>query len=145
MADKTLRRNMIYAVDFDGTLCENAWPEIGAPNYILIRSLIEMQKKGHKVILWTCRTGDHLDAAVEWCRDQGLEFDAINENVPEIIAAFEGESRKIFANVYIDDLSVRPEDFKPQKKRSKREIMNRNAALNAARRQRLKEGSKEVT
>lgn len=107
-----MRKHMIYAVDFDGTLCENEWPEIGAPNYILIRSLIEMRKKGHKVILWTCRTGKALDEAVKWCEDQGLEFDAINENVPEIIAAFEGESRKIFANVYIDDLSVRPEDFK---------------------------------
>ena len=105
-------KSMIYAVDFDGTLCENAWPEIGKPNYILIQSLIAMRDKGHRLILWTCRTGDKLDAAVEWCKKQGLEFDVINENLPEIIAAFDGESRKIFANVYIDDLSVTPEHFK---------------------------------
>ena len=74
--------------------------------------MIEMRKKGHKLILWTCRTGKALDEAVRWCEGHGLEFDAINENLPEIVAKFDGESRKIFANVYIDDLSVRPEHFK---------------------------------
>ena len=104
-----LRKPMIYAVDFDGTLCENAWPEIGTPNTHLIRVLNAFKEKGDRLILWTCRSGSKLTEAVEWCKERGLEFDAINENLPEIIAAFDGESRKIFANVYIDDLAVTPD------------------------------------
>lgn len=97
---------MIYAVDFDGTLCENAWPDIGKPKYDVIDSLIRVQRQGDKIILWTCRTGEKLEAAVNWCKKIGLSFDAINENVPEIIEAFEGDTRKIFANKYIDDKAI---------------------------------------
>ena len=54
----------IIAVDFDGTLCENKWPEIGEPNTKLIGYLIEMRKTfGAKIILWTCRVGEMLDKA----------------------------------------------------------------------------------
>ena len=103
------RKTSIYAVDFDGTLCEYAWPGIGAMNYKLIRTLIALRAKGDKVILWTCRVGDKLDEAVEWCKARGLEFDAINENLPEIVEEFGCDSRKIFANVYIDDRAVDPD------------------------------------
>ena len=69
----------IIAVDFDGTLCENKWPEIGEPNTELIGYLIMMQKTvGAKIILWTCRIGEMLDRAVNWCSEHGLEFDAVN-------------------------------------------------------------------
>ena len=99
----------IYAVDFDGTLCTNKWPEIGEPREFLICYLQTLRKiGGAKLILWTCREGDKLEAAVEWCKQQGLEFDAVNENLPEIVEAFGGDTRKIFANVYIDDLSINP-------------------------------------
>lgn len=94
----------IIAVDFDGTLCENKWPEIGEPNTELIGYLIVMQKTvGAKVILWTCRVGEMLDKAVNWCSEHGLEFDAVNENLPHIIERFGSDTRKIFANMYIDD------------------------------------------
>lgn len=60
----------IIAVDFDGTLCENKWPEIGEPNTNLIGYLIEMRKSfGAKIILWTCRVGEMLDKAVNWCSE----------------------------------------------------------------------------
>lgn len=95
----------IIAVDFDGTLCENRWPDIGKPNYEMIAYIKNQQRKGAKIILWTCRAGSKLDAAVIWCNGQGLRFDAINRNVPEIIEAFGGDCRKIYADVYIDDLS----------------------------------------
>ncbi len=97
----------IVAVDFDGTLCANAWPEIGAPNESLINHLIYRQaEEGIKLILWTCRAGEKLEAAVMWCRDRYLEFDAVNENLPEIVDAFDSDSRKIFANEYLDDRST---------------------------------------
>ena len=98
-------KSKIIAVDFDGTLCKAKWPEIGQPNEELIQYLMNEQVKGSKLILWTCRTGEKLQQAVAWCEDRGLVFNAVNENVPEIVAAFEGESRKIFANEYIDDLN----------------------------------------
>ena len=99
----------IYAVDFDGTLCENAWPDIGKPNHSLISTLKKAREKGDKVILWTCRTADRLDDAIAWCKEQGLEFDAVNENLPEIIGQFGTESRKVFANIYIDDKAINPD------------------------------------
>lgn len=102
---------MILAVDFDGTLCENRYPEIGAPDRALIDSLIVARSKGDKLILWTCREGIELDEAVEFCKSQGLEFDAVNDNVPETIELFGSNNRKIFAHYYIDDKSLRPEMY----------------------------------
>ena len=103
------RNYNIYAVDFDGTLCENAWPDIGKPNHSLISTLKKAREKGDKVILWTCRTADRLDDAIVWCKEQGLEFDAVNENLPEIIGQFGTESRKVFADIYIDDKAINPD------------------------------------
>ncbi len=100
----------VIATDFDGTICENKYPEIGEPRYNTILYLKEKQKKGAKIILWTCRVDELLDAAVKWCRNQGLIFDAVNENLPEIIAEFGGDTRKIFANEYIDDRNGRLPD-----------------------------------
>lgn len=93
----------IIAVDFDGTLCENKWPDIGAPNKELIDYIKNEQEHGARIILWTCRVGDILDEAVKWCFDLDLLFDAVNENVPEQIELFGGDARKIFATEYIDD------------------------------------------
>ena len=60
------------------------------------------------MILWTCRCGEDLTAAVEWCRERGLEFDYINENVPENVEKWGNDSRKIFAHEYIDDKATNP-------------------------------------
>lgn len=93
----------IIAVDFDGTLCENKWPEIGMPNEELIEYLKKRQANGEKLILWTSRNEEQTKDAVEWCKEHGLVFDAVNDNLPEIVEAFGGNCRKIFANEYIDD------------------------------------------
>ena len=97
-----MKQNII-AVDFDGTLCENKWPEIGIPYEELIEYLKKRQANGEKLILWTNRVGNQLDEAVKWSAEKGLVFDAVNENLPEIVEAFGVDSRKIFANEYIDD------------------------------------------
>lgn len=99
------RKYTIYAVDFDGTLCESIFPGIGAPNLALIEHLKKRRAQGNKIILWTCRVGGRLQAAVDWCKEYGLEFDAVNENLPEIIEWF-NDCRKIYADVYIDDKAV---------------------------------------
>lgn len=98
---------MIIAVDFDGILCENDFPNIGKPNYeaiSLVRQLIDM---GHEVILWTSRTSNRLVEAVTWCEDYGLHFCAVNENAPSNIAKYKSVypsgTRKVYADIYIDD------------------------------------------
>lgn len=62
---------MIYAVDFDGTLCENKYPEIGHPNKGLIDFLKIEKQYGAEIILWTMREGETLEQAVAWCKEQG--------------------------------------------------------------------------
>ena len=98
----------IIAVDFDGTLCTENYPYIGLPNVPLIQLLQDLKKRGKKLILWTCRCGKELEDAVRWCERMDLQFDAVNENVPEIIEKYGSDSRKIYADVYIDDKSCFP-------------------------------------
>jgi len=93
-----------YAVDFDGTLTiTNEYPELGIANIYLIDWLIGERNKGNKVILYTCRSGELLNEAIEFCNKRGLHFDAINENLPENIEKYGGDTRKIHADYYIDD------------------------------------------
>ena len=101
----------IIAVDFDGTLCKNAYPNIGEPNYEVLNYILDMKKKGNKVILWTCRVDYELDDAIEWCKNFGIEFDSINDNLEDVVKMFNGSNtRKIFADIYIDDKSKLPEN-----------------------------------
>ena len=115
----------IIAVDFDGTLCENKWPEIGDPNLPLIEYLKKQQNLGNKVILWTCRTNELLRKAELWCAAFGLRFDAVNENLLGVVAKMGGDSRKIFAHEYIDDRAVSLDEFKVNVNREKvKELVN---------------------
>ena len=87
-------------------------PDSGQPNQALITYLQEWRKNGNKLILWTCRAGEALSKAVEWCREQNLEFDAVNDNLPEIIEYYGHNSRKISCDYYIDDRMLLPENAK---------------------------------
>ena len=104
MENKTFQK--IIAVDFDGCLVVNKWPEVGAPIEKNINKLKAEQAEGVKVILWTNRVGEALEKAVQFCKEQGIHLDAGNENLSEIIEAFGGDCRKIFANEYWDDRAV---------------------------------------
>jgi hydroxymethylpyrimidine pyrophosphatase-like HAD family hydrolase len=96
---------MIIAVDFDGTIVEHKYPALGKEIPFAIKTLKLFQKKGHKLILWTYRSGKELDEAVKFCEDRGLVFHAVNNN-------YDGEefdntySRKIYADIYIDDRNL---------------------------------------
>ena len=100
--------HIIYAVDFDGTLSFGRWPEIGDPNEALFNFLKKEKAGGARIILYTCRNGRELIEAVEFCADQGLDFDAVNENLPELIELYGGDTRKINADFYLDDKAVNP-------------------------------------
>ncbi len=96
---------MIIAVDFDGTIVKHKYPAIGKEIPYAIETLKLLKEKGHKLILWTYRSGKDLEKAVEFCEKKGLTFHAVNNN-------FEGEefdntySRKIYADLYIDDRNL---------------------------------------
>ena len=93
---------MTIAVDFDGTIVEHAYPNIGKEIPFAIDTLKQLQKEGHQIILFSSREGKLLDDAVEFCRKKGLEFYAVNSNQPED-ALFPRHSTKVIADVYIDD------------------------------------------
>ena len=111
---------LILCVDFDGTIVQDAFPNIGEPRQgrfhrTFLEDLIYLQKKGHKIILWTCREGEHLEQAVAFCKERGLEFDAVNDDLEEVKQKYtdkleiwraSGRARKVFANYYIDDRAV---------------------------------------
>ena len=96
----------IIAVDFDGTLCFSNWPDLGDPNTSLIEYLLKEKAAGNKLILWTCRAGQALLDATRWCQEHGLSFDAVNDNLPEIVEMYGNNSRKITCDLYIDDRSA---------------------------------------
>lgn len=95
----------IIAIDFDGTIVEHRYPAIGPEMLFAIDTIKELQKKGHRIILWTYRAGPYLEDAVEYCRKNGLEFYAVNANFPGE-TLLEMGSRKIYADIYIDDRNL---------------------------------------
>lgn len=99
---------MIIAVDFDGTIVEHKYPEIGKEIPFAITTLKRLQAEHHILILWTVREGKLLDEAVEYCRNRGLEFYAVNANYPDEQPK-ENPScpcRKLHADLFIDDRNV---------------------------------------
>ena len=96
---------MIIAVDFDGTIVQHKFPKIGKEIPFAIKTLKLLQQKGHKLILWTYRSGKELEEAVKFCEEKGLVFHAVNND-------YDGEefdntySRKIYADIYIDDRNI---------------------------------------
>lgn len=96
----------VYAIDFDNTLAYTRFPEIIAPNKKIVAFARVLKAQGHKIILWTSRAGENLTEAVEWCKTQGIVFDAVNEPLPEQIKRWGNDTRKIYADFYIDDKAM---------------------------------------
>jgi len=96
---------MKIAIDFDGTIVEDEYPDIGKPMLFAFETMKELQKQNHQLILWTYRSGTDLEEAVKYCRENGIEFYAVNQSYPEEI--FDpGGSRKIHAHIFIDDRNI---------------------------------------
>ena len=93
---------MIIAIDFDGTIVEDAYPEIGEPKLFVFETLQQMLIKRHQLILWTTRTGRHLQEAVDLCRQNGVEFYAVNKSYPDERVEEMG-SRKIMCDLFISN------------------------------------------
>lgn len=100
---------MIIAIDFDGTIVRDRYPEIGEEMPGAIDTLRRLKSEGYGLVLWTCRTGLHLARAVAWCAERGIRFDAINANLrSEIVRYGDSDPRKVGATLYIDDRGVAP-------------------------------------
>jgi len=110
---------MIIAIDFDNTLAYTEYPVIIKPVKAMITYCLEMKSEGHTLILNTCRCGSFLDDAVKFCKSYGLEFDYVNKNSEGRIAKFGGDSRKISADLYIDDKAVHPIDMYSSEEKQK--------------------------
>ena len=98
-------KTLIIAVDFDGTIVEDAYPKIGKPMLFAFETLKKLQSEGHRLILWTYRYGEKLDEAVKFCEENGIVFYAVNKSFDE--EEFNNEvSRKIHADLFIDDRNI---------------------------------------
>ena len=97
---------MLIAVDFDGTIVEHEYPKIGKVRPFAFETLLTLQAEGHKLVLWTSREGDLLDEAVEFCHSKGLDFYAINSETKPGSLFEKSKTRKIVADIYIDDRNL---------------------------------------
>lgn len=98
---------MIIGVDFDGTIVEDKFPEIGKEIPFATDTLKMLIKDHHRLILWTVREGKYLEDAVNWCRERGVEFYAVNRDYPEETTDNnQNFSRKLKADLWIDDRNI---------------------------------------
>ena len=98
---------MLIAVDFDGTIVEHRYPEIGPEIPFAVQTLRMLSAERHKLILWSVREGELLDEAVNWCRERGIEFYAVNRDYPEeTLTNNDHFSRKLKVDVFIDDRNL---------------------------------------
>lgn len=101
ITDKT-----VIAVDFDGTLAVTDYPKIVKPISQTISLIRYYKDRGATIILWTCREGEYLQQAVDWCKENNVPIDYINENAPHRIAEWGNDCRKVGADLYIDDKAL---------------------------------------
>jgi hypothetical protein len=100
-----LYNRLTLAIDFDGTIVEDDYPGIGKPRIFAFETLKKLQEDGHRLILWTYRSGLKLEDAVKFCKDNGIEFYAVNKSFPEEQFDYT-KSRKIHADIFIDDRNL---------------------------------------
>lgn len=98
-------KSKVIAIDFDGTIVEHDYPKIGKEMLFAFATIKQLQKKGHKLILFTYRTGSLLEEAVEYCKKNGVEFYAVNKNYPEE-KLDDNTPRKLDVDIFIDDRNI---------------------------------------
>ena len=101
----------IIAVDFDGTIVQNKWPEIGEINKHVVEEMRREDEDGTVIILWTCRTGKELEEAIKFCYENDIPIDYANENCEWVKNHFDGEGIKVFAFEYWDDKALNVDDI----------------------------------
>lgn len=97
---------MIFAIDFDGTIVRHKFPEIGEIIPDAVEAMRQIKDLGHHIIIWTCRAGDTLKEAIDFLNANNIPYDCVNQNLPWHITHYNNDSRKIFADIYIDDANA---------------------------------------
>lgn len=98
--------NKKIAVDFDGTIVDDAYPSIGKPKIFAFETLKRLQSEGYRLILWTYRHGKTLEEAVQFCKNNGIEFYAVNSSFEGEVFDSATQSRKLDADWFIDDRNL---------------------------------------
>jgi hypothetical protein len=114
---------MIIAVDFDGTIVQSSFPDIGMEIPGALVTLTDFQSSGHQIILWTCRSKRHLADAVQWLADRDFIQDAVNQqfNLPGMYGL--GKNCKIYADIYIDDRNIETKAVGVNWKKIKQQVL----------------------
>ena len=107
------RKDEIWAIDFDDTLCTNNYPFIGEAIECNVSFVKKLKEEGARLILYTCRENHNgaLDRAIEWSKEQGIIFDAVNDNLEDVVQRRGVNSRKISAHYFFDDRGINASDF----------------------------------
>jgi hydroxymethylpyrimidine pyrophosphatase-like HAD family hydrolase len=97
------------AIDFDGTIVEMDFPEIGALKPFAKETLEVLKQEGHNIIIWTCRYGDKEKQVKKFLADNEIPYDTINDHIPQNVKDLRHlhpDTRKVFADIYIDDRQI---------------------------------------
>lgn len=97
------KKQLVLSIDFDGTICELSFPEVGALKKDADVYIRRLYSEGHKIIINTCRSGKYEGLAQDFLDENLIPYDYINSNLPSLITAYEQDCRKISADIYIDD------------------------------------------
>ncbi len=100
-----LYNRLTIAIDFDGTIVEDDYPNIGKPRIFAFETLKKLQEDGHRLILWTYRSGVRLEETIDFCAKHNIHFYAVNKSFPEEQFDYT-KSRKIHADLFIDDRNI---------------------------------------
>lgn len=96
-------KSLFIGIDFDGTMVEHKYPEIGKPLENALEVVTKLQEAGHRLILYTMRSEERLVQAVEYMEENGINLYAVNDNPTQ---KHWTKSPKIFCNLYIDDAAL---------------------------------------
>lgn len=96
-------RKKVIAIDFDGTIAVDDYPQVGPEISGAIEALNEIRSLGVDMVLWTCRSGQPLENAKLWLKDRGFEFEFVNENTTAELEFWGTNPRKVAADIYVDD------------------------------------------
>lgn len=103
-----MKKKKTVAIDFDGTIVEHMFPEIGAIKQNVVDKIKKWYAEGHTIIIWTCRTDQYAEEAKKFLDDNEIPYHYFNENPTN---PFGDRCRKILADVYLDDRALNVDDL----------------------------------
>ena len=96
-------RKLVIAIDFDGTICELKFPEVGEMRPMADFYIRKLYSEGHHIVINTCRSGKYEGMAEDFLKENNIPYHYINSNMPYLIEQYGQDCRKISADIYVDD------------------------------------------